>query len=226
VSHSELPFASLGSSSQAALSLWIPPVAGVATALLVAGLAGYLARRQSGQAFRAWIRSGVNAGPAWTLSDSWVTNIAGAGAFLGTVANSLGISQSTVSSSAAAGVTILFIMFGGAAAVAPVVYAATAKQEAQELSQLVGSLWGFLLAGAVTLLAVMGEIATIALLVWQVSDSGAERIVLVILLSIGSILVAAYSVRALILFGSPTSEPAPPPGRKSLLGSTNTSATL
>jgi hypothetical protein len=196
-------------------------------ALLVALLAGGIAKRKSGQAFFRWIGSGVTAGPAWTLSDSWVTNIAGAGAFLGTVSNSLGALQSVVSSAAAVGVTILFIMFGGAAAVAPIVYAATAKQEAQELAELVGSVWGFLLAGAVTLVAVMGEIATVALLVWQVSDSSGERIVLVVLLTMGSVLVAAYSVRALVLFGAPTEQATAGPARpKSLLGMTQTSATL
>jgi hypothetical protein len=196
-------------------------------ALLVALLAGYIAKRKSGQAFYKWIGSGVTAGPAWTLSDSWVTNIAGAGAFLGTVSDSLGALQSVVSSAAAVGVTILFIMFGGAAAVAPIVYAAAAKQEAQELAELVGSVCGFLLAGAVTLVAVMGEIATVALLVWQVSDSGGERIVRVVLLTMGSVLVAAYSVRALVLFGAPAAPaPAGPVRAKSLLGMMQRSATL
>jgi hypothetical protein len=197
----------------------------VAIAVVVALLAGCIAKRKSKQAFSDWIRSDVTAGPAWTLSDSWVTNIAGAGAFLGTVVDSFGALQSVVSPAAAVGVTILFIMFGGAAAVAPIVYAATAKQEAQELATLVGSVWGFLLAATVTLVAVMGEIATIALLVWQVSSSGGERIVLVVLLGLGSVLVSAYSVRALVLFGVPTAttEPARP---KSMLGMTHTSATL
>jgi len=212
------------------LSLWIPPVAGIAMALLVALLAGGIAKRKSGQAFAKWIGSGVSAGPAWTLSDSWVTNIGGAGAFLGAVANSLGALQSVVSSAAVVGVTILFIMFGGAAAVAPIVYAATAKRETQELDELVGSVWGFLLAGAVTLVAVMGETATVALLVWRVSESGGERIVLVALLATGSVLVAAYSVRALVLFGAPAAPAANatagPSRRKSLLGMAQTSATL
>jgi hypothetical protein len=64
-------------------------------------------------------------------------------------------------------------------------------------------------------------------LIRQVSDSGGERIVLVVLLTMGSVLVAAYSVRALVLFGAPTSEvTAENAGRKSVLGMTQSSATL
>lgn len=78
-----------------------------------------------------------------------------------------------------------------------------------------------------TLVAVMGEIATLALLVWQVSGPGGERIVLVALLTIGSVLVAAYSVRALVMFGAPAAQATAGPARpKSLLGMAQTSATL
>jgi hypothetical protein len=224
--YTEISSASLGSSSQTGLSLWVPPVAGCGAALLVALVAGYIAQRQSGQSLSHWIGSGVKAGPAWTLSDSWVTNIAAAGAVLGTVSNSLGALQSVVSSSAAVGVTVLFIVFGGAAAVAPIIYAATAKQEAQELDHLVGSVWGFLLAGIASLVAVMGEIAAVALLVWQVSGSDSEKIALVILLALGSVFVAIYSTRAIVLFGAPTDPSGGEYNPKSLLGVRNNSATL
>jgi hypothetical protein len=91
---------------------------------------------------------------------------------------------------------------------------------------MVGSVWGFLLAGAVSLIAVMGEIATIALLAWQVSGSDAERIVLIILLSVGSVLVAAYSIRALVLLGALSARAEGKPVPRSLLGTTRNSATL
>ena len=225
--YTDVSFSSLSSPGQSGLSLWIPPVAGGSAALLVVLVAAFIARYQSKQSFSGWIGSGVSAGPAWTLSDSWVTNIAGAGAVLGTVSNSLGALQSVISPSAAIGVTILFIVFGGAAAIAPLVYAATAKKEAEELAQMIGSVWGFLLAAATTLVAVMGEIATVALLVAQVSGSDAEKIVLVALLSMGSVFVAVYSARVLVLFGSPASQVGTQRvGRKSLLGSAVNSATL
>ena len=206
------------------MRLWIPPAAGALGGAIIAILAGVIAyRRVNPRPGWSWLGTGVNAGPAWTVSDSWVTNIAGVGAILGAVANALGGLGSVISDKDATGVIVLFIVFGGAAGIAPIVYAATAIQESQELVQMVGSIWGFLLAGVVSLLAVLGELATIGLLIFEVGNSGAVKGIVVAFISVAGLIVALYSVRALVLFATPAAGAAQ---RRSLLGSANNSATL
>src|ERR1700693_5156314 len=106
------------------LELWIPPAAGASAALVIVVVAGTIAYRMSnGMPFTWWFAGSVYAGPAWTAKDSWVTNIGAVGAILGTVVTDSGTTlQNVILPTPAAGVTLLFIVFGGAAAAAPVVY--------------------------------------------------------------------------------------------------------
>lgn len=214
-------------------NLWAPPVFGAGLAALVVILAGFFAWRMSAwPKFRWWLVGAVQAGPAWTAKDSWVTNIGAVGAILGTVVTGSNAALKTVviQPAAAADVTILFIVFGGAAAVAPVVYGATAKAESQGTDTATGSVWGLLLAGAASLFAVLGELATMGLLTWSVADSAVTRWVIVIGLGLGAAAVGVYSLRSLKYFAvlpSPRamSQPAAPT-RQSLLGNKGFSATL
>lgn len=153
-----------------------------------------------------WFTGSVHAGQAWTAKDSWVTNIAGVGAVLGTV-----LSNTTLNANfkaEAPGLTLLFVVFGGVAAAAPVVYGATAKLQSQGINDMTGSVWGFLLAGAASLFAVLGEIATLGLLVTSVSDSVETQRAVIIALCVGALAVLVYSVRSLAYFAT---LPAPPP---------------
>lgn len=184
-----------------------------------------------------WFTGSVHAGQAWTAKDSWVTNIAAVGALLGAViTDSGGVLKSVILPTPAAGATLLFLIFGGAAAIAPVVYGATAKLESQGITQTAGSVWGFLLAGVASLLAVLGEMATMGLLVCAISDSTDTKWAVVVALGIGAIAVGAYSVRSLMYFATlpaprPQQEPAASaplsiPIRRSLLANSTFSATL
>jgi hypothetical protein len=222
-----------------ALVLWIPPAAGALAAAVSVIAAGFIAWQMSnGMPFAWWVAGSVYAGPAWTAKDSWITNIAGVGAVLGIVlTDSSTTLQSVIQPAAAADVTLLFIGFGGAAAAAPVIYGATAKLESQGINDTQGSVWGLLLAGATSLLAVLGEMATMGLLVWTVAASAATRWSVVVALSLGGLAVMVYSVRSLMYFAT---LPAPRPGhaqagqppgtslpiRRSLLGNRTFSATL
>jgi hypothetical protein len=106
-------------------------------------------------------------------------------------------------------VTLLFIVFGGVAVAAPVVYGATAKLESQKINDTTGSVWGFLLAGAATLFAALGELATLGLLVMTVTDSAATQAAVIIALCLGAAIIV-YSVRSLAYFAT---LPAPAPRR-------------
>jgi hypothetical protein len=220
------------------LELWIPTLAAAIAAVVIVLLAGGIALRMSnGMPFSSWIAGSVYAGPAWTAKDSWVTNIAAVGALLGAViTDSGGVLKSVILPTPGAGATLLFLIFGGAAAIAPVVYGATAKLESQGITQTAGSVWGFLLAGVASLFAVLGEMATMGLLACAISDSTDTKWAVVVALGIGAIAVGAYSVRSLMYFATlpaprPQQEPAASaplsiPIRRSLLANSTFSATL
>jgi len=214
------------------ISLWIPPAAGAAASAAVVLVAALTADRKTLRPV-AWLGSSVRAGAAWSASDSWVTNIAGTGAVLGAVVSSLSALAAVIGAASVVGVVILFVVFGGAAAFAPLVYAITADRSPDgsvDPQQLTGRVWGFLLAGATSLLAVMGEIATIALVFWQASSSVPDRVVILAVLCAGALAVAVYSARTLSVLSSPAT-PIVTGARiivrpRSLLGSASPSATL
>jgi hypothetical protein len=215
-------------------NLWAPPVFGAGLAALIVIFAGLFAWGKSNwPGFRSWLIGAVHAGPAWTAKDSWVTNIGAVGAVLGTVVTASNAALKTViiQPAAAADVTILFIVFGGAAAVAPVVYGATAKAESQGTDDATGSAWGLLLAGAASLFAVLGEMATLGLLTWSIADSAVARWTIVIGLGLGAAAVGVYSLRSLTYFATlpaPRAMNQDPAARvhQSLLGNKAFSATL
>jgi hypothetical protein len=217
-------------------NLWAPPVFGAGLAALIVILAGIFAWGMSDwPGFGSWLKGSVYAGPAWTAKDSWVTNIGAIGAILGTVvtASNAALKSVVIQPAAAADVTILFIVFGGAAVVAPVVYGATAKVESQGTDGATGSVWGLLLAGGASLFAVLGEMAAMGLLAWSVSDSAVAKWAIVIGLGLGAAAVGVYSLRSLTFFATlpaPRAKQQPPgaiaPIRQSLLGNKTFSATL
>jgi hypothetical protein len=198
-------------SGGASLDLFQPLLwSAVATAAAV-GLAGLCAWGMTGWVNAWWWFTGsVHAGPAWTAKDSWVTNIAGVGAVLGTVLSNTALNANF--KTAAPGLTLLYVVFGGVAAGAPVVYGATAKLQSQGINDMTGSVWGFLLAGAASLFAVLGEIATLGLLVTSVPDSVETQRAVIIALCAGALAVLVYSVRSLTYFATlPAPRPTPPP---------------
>jgi len=202
-------------SGGASLDLFQPLLwSAVATAAAV-GLAGLCAWGMTGWVNAWWWFTGsVHAGPAWTAKDSWVTNIAGVGAVLGTVLSNTALNANF--KTAAPGLTLLYVVFGGVAAGAPVVYGATAKLQSQGINDMTGSVWGFLLAGAASLFAVLGEIATLGLLVTSVPDSLETQRAVIIALCAGALAVLVYSVRSLTYFATlPAPRPTPPPTPRS-----------
>ena len=209
-------------------------MAGTAAAAAVVVTVALAADRR-GLSLISWLGSGVKAGRAWSPSDSWVTNIAGSGAVLGAVVSSLSSLATVIRPASVLGVTILFVVFGGAAAFAPLLYAVTAvSSPGAAPDKLTGRVWGFLLAGATSLMAAMGEIATVALLFWQVDTSAVDRVVILVVLCAGGLAVAAYSIRTLTALASAalTSGSGAHAGfadsreTESLLGSASPSATL
>lgn len=136
----------------------------VALVLVVTGLRKKPATVVSGNGWRrlTWrLTDPVYAPAAWSLTDSWTTNITAVGSVLGVVAGA--------SSALSAYIATTFpfvavsLLFGGAAVLAPVVYAALSKSWGQadqngEVSGSLGSVGGLLLAAMFTLFGFFGEI--------------------------------------------------------------------
>ena len=93
------------------------------------------------------------------------------------------------------------ICFGGAAAVAPIVYAALAKTPgvAGAEAGAIGSRLGLSLAAVITLFAIFGELATIGTLTSKVPGKGTLLTVAVV---IAWLAVVVYSVRSLLLMAN------------------------
>jgi hypothetical protein len=196
------------SSAPQGISLWIPPASGAIAAVLVAVIGAVLAFNASvdkAKGFREWLKSTVDAGPAWSVSDSWLTNISGVGGILGAAVSSSG---SLVTPDTATALTLLFLIFSGTAAFAPLTYVALATQPSSDTSIVSTntSAWGFLSAAIVTMTAAMGELATLSLLVCQISSSATGKILLVAFLVIAAFLIAIYAVKTIKMFAA--SQPA------------------
>lgn len=213
---SALSLAEISSSSTPQdVSVWIPPASGAVAAVLIAVTGAIVAFNASGYkntGFRPWLQSTVDAGHAWSLSDSWLTNVSSVGGILGAAVTAVG------SSSWGSTLTLLFLIFSGTAAFAPLTYVALATQPSPDttIEATNASAWGFLSAAVVTMTAAMGELATLALLVCQIGNSAFGKILLVAFLVIGAFLVAVYSVKTIKLFAAtqpaatqPAATPAP-----------------
>jgi hypothetical protein len=220
-----------GSNTQGGLALWTGPVFGGAAAavlVLITAVAAWLKPPRTNGTTAArnnknWLLHEVKAGSVWSGGDSWATNISAVGAVLGTIIGSAGVLKPIISVASSAAVTGLFITFGGAAALAPIVYAALARKPDETVTASVGTRLGLFLAGAVTLFATFGELATIALLTWQLDASEVERYALVAAPVLASFAISVYSTRSLRLLAIGNLSPA----RGSLLGQqNNTSGTL
>jgi|ERR1022692_3550561 hypothetical protein len=145
-----------------------------------------------------WLRGAVHAGAAWSAGDSWATNVSVVGAVLGLITTASTTLAPLIPKASDASVGGLAIFFGGAAAAAPIVYAALAKRPGADGANAgaVGSRLGLFLAGAATLFAILGELGIIAALTFQLpGQAESYAVTAAVVLAAGA--VSAYSVRSL-----------------------------
>ena len=150
-----------------------------------------------------WLTDAVHAGAAWSAGDSWATNVSVVGATLGLITTASTTLAPLVPDASDAAVAGLAIFFGGAAVVAPIIYAALAKSPGTDgaAGGAVGSRLGLFLAGAVTLFAILGELAVIATLTFHLPGN-AERYALTVAVLLAAAAVCIYSVRSLQLMAT------------------------
>jgi hypothetical protein len=175
-----------------------PFLAGVVLAAIVVGL--------------AWRRRDVSATtknrhvsgdlPAWNASDCWVTNIAAVVTVLtGVAAAASGSLGTWLPGLPTARIEILAATFAAMLALAPLLYGVCKKEEGK---RQVGTFKGALVASFVTLVAVFGELTTIATLVSLSTADKLDWWLLMIGLGVVTAVVIRYSYRSiqLLLEGS------------------------
>ncbi len=129
----------------------------------------------------------MTAGDAWRASDSWLTNVT---ALSSTVAGiALDVSRAN-------GIAALFLIFGLAAAFAPLAYGAFAAK-AVSGAVTVGTVFGFLVAAALVMFGAIGELATIVLFGTSANYLVSLPLALIFPL-IAGIILATYSLRTMI----------------------------
>jgi hypothetical protein len=164
--------------------------------ILAAGLMVYRAMTVSD-------RLGKRMGPVnWDFSESWASTFTVVGAFLGTVLGESGVVPETTHYLPKAAYGGLNLLFGLVALLATLFYTAVrsvktphGKTGVKE-PQYQGFVWSFLVATALTLWAILGELETVGLLLAEIRYVGAIPgsviAVLGILGGVSLILVCAY----------------------------------
>ncbi|HWF82081.1 MAG TPA: hypothetical protein VN695_15975 [Streptosporangiaceae bacterium] len=144
---------------------------------------------------------GVSAGPAWSGRDSWATNISVLGGIIGTAAGASGGLQQYLPKGSTGGFVSLTLLFGGAAALAPIVYAAFAKSEGLAegggVVSTQGTIAGLCMAAISSLFAALGEIFLGMELARHSSTSTSGEAAFIIPLAVGAMIVCIYSFRSI-----------------------------
>jgi hypothetical protein len=143
----------------------------------------------------------VNAPAAWSPTDSWTTNITAIGSVLGTAAGTTSALQAYVPNTGA--FVAVSLLFGGAAVLAPVIYAALATSTGitdpgGTVSQALGTVGGLLLAAIFTLFGFFGEIFVTLDVAIHAVGGFLGPAAFWVSLGMAAFLVAIYAYRSLI----------------------------
>jgi hypothetical protein len=147
----------------------VSPAAGITGAVAVLAVVRVKVKGVS------WI-SPVDGGASWSPYDSWLTNVSALAGFAGTLWTVVGGLDTVVNSGLSASISVMFVVCGGSAAIAPLFYAALARKEATNTGDAIGTVAGLFLAAAVTLFASFGELGGVSLLVWSVNTTVGGRV--------------------------------------------------
>lgn len=186
--------------SDSLLTYAFPPV----LAALSAAILGFGLRSKSHQAT-------IDLGPAFSFKDSWLTTVATFTAILGTILTTTGVVASLLPGLDINRLLTLNLAFGGLVLIAPVVYAALAKWEwrqdvksgKHDLHPL-ATRRSLILASATTLAGVVGQLATIGILVdASTLDTVAQGVLALVLVSIAIVVFVYAWVWTAVALGRP-----------------------
>jgi hypothetical protein len=135
-------------------------------------------------------------GPKWSFSDSWASTLTTAGAVFGTVLASVTLPD-TPRPVDKDTLIELNVFFAGVVVAAPFLFQTIRKPGGKVTSDDPG-LWGFnwslLLACAVTFGAVIGQLASLALLAWELAEGAGWRYIAVGAAAVAALLAAWYAI--------------------------------
>jgi hypothetical protein len=106
-------------------------------------------------------------GATWDFSKSWASNITVVGAIVGTVLSAKVLPASPTVVATPNGYTALSLLFGALVVVAPLVFTALRSKPSAMDVTVEGKGWAFLLASALTLWGVIGELVTGGLILYE-----------------------------------------------------------
>lgn len=142
-----------------------------------------------------WATAKIFTAAAWSFSGSWATSVAALGGLLGTVLAATGFFTEVFPGVSAGRFTGFSIVFGALAVLAPIAYTALGRRD-ETLSISVGTVAGLLVASAVTIAAIGGQVTALALLVQMSDASSTFRRLCLIGLAAGMGLVIVYAARS------------------------------
>ena len=150
----------------------------------------------------AWGTASIHVSSGWSFADSWATNVAAVGGALGSAVGASGGLGGLVAASGQGVFTTMSLLFGGAAALAPLVFAAFACKpevaEAADLTdQVLGSVGGLYGAASASLFGLVGELCLSAVIAWGSDGSLPEQVLISLALAVAAFVVAVYAARTL-----------------------------
>lgn len=139
----------------------------------------------------------VYASASWTFTDSWLTNVTAIGVTLSALLTALGVTSTVLPGVQTGRFSILLAVFGVVLVAPPLLLGITLPRSDQP--DAVKGTVGWLLAAAfVTLLAVGGELGTVAVLVWLANATVLERCLMESGLVAAAGLIGWYACRSIV----------------------------
>lgn len=184
-------------------------ITSIVVASLAAGIALVVGGWLSCGGVRAALKTAIG-DPSWDFSKSWASNVTVVGAILGTVLSAKILPTTTAVVVSPNGYTALSLLFGSLVVVAPLVFTVLRSAKPSSTGPVyTGRGWGFLLASALTLWGVLGELATVGLVLYEAQHAKTLALgaVIPILATIGfaMLLVAVYGLRTVQITLKPQS---------------------
>jgi hypothetical protein len=147
---------------------------------------------------------------SWDFSKSWASNVTIAGAILGTVLSAKILPATSTVVGSPNGYTALSLLFGALVVLAPLLFTASRTGKPDPKGPIyIGHGWAFLLASGVTLWAVLGQLSTLELVLFEAQHGKTLTLGAVLpiatVIGLAAILVALYGFRTVRLTVEPPS---------------------
>jgi hypothetical protein len=175
-------------------NLWVPAAAGIGASIIIVLVSIW--------ASKCWRDGGLTTAipdtTAWDTKDSWLTNITAIGTAATAIFTQSAVTNFLVSGVDKDGFTLMSILFGFAAALGPLVFAALASRppDSAESINPAGTRGGLLLANVVTLFASFGLLADLGLLTSYLNATSTEKGIVYGSLGAAALIVGIYAIRA------------------------------